>query len=247
MKYSICCLIYKSIHWLDFTYRQILKYTDLSDCEFFFVANDATTEVLAYLHNQSIPYHTLENSPFQRAEWFINNVYRGYNFGASRAKGDFLVLINSDMGFSPAWLDNLIKYYSGSNCITSRLVESGRLPSGQFGIEKDFGTDCTNYRESEFLDFAITISKPRVEDGGLFMPLLVPKTKFLACCGYPEGNIIPGSDIFHPLMAKPGEPCISGDLVLMQRLLTRGIKHQTAFDSIIYHFQRGESDSPQIN
>jgi hypothetical protein len=244
MKYSICCLIYKSIDWLNFTYRQILKYTDLSDSEFFFVANDATAEVSAYLSNRMIPHYVLENSPLQKEEWFINNVYRGYNFGASRAKGDFLIFINSDMGFSPAWLDNLVKYYNGSNCITSRLVESGRLPSGQFGIGKNFGTDCSNYREDEFLSFAAAIAEIGAKDGGLFMPLLVSKKDFLSSYGYPEGNIIPGSDIFNPVMAKLGESCISGDLVLMQRLLAGGgIKHQTAFDSIVYHFQRGESDS----
>ena len=57
---------------------------------------------------------------------------------------------------------------------------------------------------------------------------------------YPEGNICPESDIFHPIYAKIGEPCISGDNVLISRLKTIGIEHFTHFNSIIYHFQEGE-------
>jgi Glycosyl transferase family 2 len=243
MKFSICCLIYKSIQWLNFVQQQVLKYTDLHDGEFFFVANDATAEVLSYLCNNPVPYYIHENSPVQKEEWFINNVYRGYNFGARQAQGDFLVFINSDMGLSPKWLDNLAKYYNGSNCITSRLVESGRLSSGRFGIERNFGTDCHDYHEADFLNYAAIIAKAQVEEGGLFMPLLVKKEDFHSIGGYPEGNIIPGSNIFSPLLAKPGEACISGDLVLTQKLTARRVKHYTAFDSIIYHFQRGESDS----
>ena len=46
---SIACLIYKSTKWLDFVYKQITKYTNLIDNEFYFVANDACDKVLKHL------------------------------------------------------------------------------------------------------------------------------------------------------------------------------------------------------
>lgn len=240
---SIICLIYKSVEWLKFVYEQVLKYTDMKDKEFFFVANDASEEVLAYLRDNYIPHYIWNNTPEQRKEWFINNVYRAWNFGAQKAKGDFIVFINSDMAFTHGWFENLWKAYDGLNCITSRLVESGKLKSGQYGIEKDFGVDIKSYQESKFQEYAINMTINAVQDGGLYMPLLIRKDHFISVGGYPEGNIIPGSDIFKPVIAKKGEPVMSGDNVLMQKLRTKGVVHQTAFDSIVYHFQCGEMDS----
>ncbi|HWQ74320.1 MAG TPA: glycosyltransferase family 2 protein, partial [Syntrophomonas sp.] len=231
------------VAWLKFVYEQILKYTDMKGKEFFFVANDATDEVLGYLNENRIPHYVFHNTPEQQSEWYVNRVYRAYNFAASQARGDFLVFINSDMAFSPGWFDNLLKWYNGGNCITSRLVESGKLPSGLYGIEKDFGRDIDFYREEEFQTYAASIAESRLENNGLFMPLLIRKQHFDRVGGYPEGQVLDGSDIFHPVIAQWGEACVSGDTVLMQKLKHHGIIHQTAFDSIVYHFQWGEKDS----
>ncbi len=242
-QFSIICLIYKDIGWLKFVYEQVLKYTDLSDKEFFFVANDATAEVLNYLHANNIPYYEFNNTAEQRQEWYVNNVYRAYNFAAAKARGDILVMINSDMAFTPGWLDNLWKAYNGTNCVCSRLVESGKLPSGLYGIEKDWGRNYSSFNEEEFQRFAASIAVPQVKDGGLFMPLLIRKQHFAMVGGYPEGQVVIGSDIHNPVIAKWGEACISGDTVIMQKLKEHGIVHQTAFNSIVYHFQWGEKDS----
>jgi hypothetical protein len=242
MKLSICCLIYKSLPWLEFVYRQLQAHTNLSGQEFFFVANDATPEVLAYLQQHSIAHHIHHNSAAQQGEWFINNVYRAYNYGAGKAQGDFLVLINSDMAFSPNWLTNLVQAYNGGNCLTSRLIESGRLRSGQYGIERNFGTNYSNYRETDFLTFCQQTTAPQVREGGLYMPLLIHRETFLRVGGYPEGNVRQDSDLFIPTIAKPGEPCLPGDLALMRKLRRQGIIHQTVFNSLVYHFQRGEAD-----
>lgn len=128
-KYSVVCLIYKSIDWLQFVYSQVLKHTDLSETEFFFVANDPTDEVRDYLKYNYIPHHTWENTEEQKKDWHINNVYRAYNYGVNVAQGDFVILINSDMAFSPGWVDKLIEAYDGKSCIAARLVESGKLRS----------------------------------------------------------------------------------------------------------------------
>lgn len=242
-KFSIVCLIYKSVEWLQFVYEQVFRYTDMSDKELIFIANDANEAVFNYLRDNYIPYYVLENSPEQRSEWFINNVYRGYNYGARLARGEFLLFINSDMAFSVQWFEKLWEAYNGSNCVSPRLVESGKSNSGEYGIEMNFGRDCQSYRENEFLDYVASISEPRIENGGLFMPLLLRRDDFIRAGLYPEGNIVPGSDFFEPLIALEGSPCITGDNVLIQKLMLQGIVHQTVFNSIVYHFQCGEADS----
>jgi len=239
---SIICLIYKSVKWLEFVYEQVLRYTDMSNKEFFFVANDATDGVLQHLRTHYIPHYVWNNSAEQRREWFINNVYRAWNYGAKMARGDYLLFINSDMAFSPGWFERLFEKLNGQNCVTSRLVESGKLASGEYGISRNFGRSIEGYDEEGFLEYAKSVSRPVVRDGGLFMPLFIHRGGFLQVGGYPEGNIVPGSDFLNPSTAKQGEPCVSGDVVLMQKLQTIGIQHQTAFDSIVYHFQCGEMD-----
>lgn len=240
---SIVCLIYKSVELARFVHEQVLRYTDMRDKEFFFVANDATEDVLDYLRANYIPHFEWSNTEEQRREWYINNVYRAYNFGAEQARGDLVVFVNSDMAFSPGWLDALWEAYDGASAIASRLVESGKLTPGQHAIERDFGRTPTDYREQDFVDFAETIREPSVADGGLYMPLLVRRDAFLSIGGYPEGNLRPGSDIFHPDIALLGEPCVSGDNVMVQRLRSRGVYHRTASDSVVYHFQMGEIDA----
>lgn len=89
----------------------------------------------------------------------------------------------------------------------------GKLRSGQYGIERDFGRDYSNFREDEFIAYVKAISYPGVVDGGLFMPLLIRKEHFQAVGGCPEG-------------IAPGEPCILGFEVLNRKLQSRGIQQQ---------------------
>jgi len=243
-KFSLICLVYKSVEWLKFVHEQVFQYTDMTDKEFFFIANDANSTVLTYLRDNYIPHYVYTNTPQQQTEWFINNVYRAYNYAAGKARGDFVVFINSDMAFTPGWFDSLWQAYNGENCVSSRLVESGKLRSGQYGVERDFGRDYKAYQEIEFQQYAHNLAESKVVDGGLYMPLFIRKEHFERVGGYPEGNIVPGSDFHHPVIARLGEACISGDNVLMLKLKAQGIRHQTAFDSIVYHFQCGELDSP---
>jgi len=75
------------------------------------------------------------------------------------------------------------------------------------------------------------------------MPILLRKEHFFKVNGYPEGNLRKDSDIFSNKIALPNEEQVPGDKVLIKKLATIGIKHQTAFNSIVYHFQCGEQDS----
>jgi hypothetical protein len=40
---------------------------------------------------------------------YINNVYRAWNTAGKMAKGDYIIFLNSDFGFSDNWSENLIK------------------------------------------------------------------------------------------------------------------------------------------
>lgn len=237
---SYVCLIYKSTSWLKFVYNQILKYINLNNNEFFFVANDACEDVLDYLKYNDIPHYVHNNTEEQRKEWYINNVYRAYNLGGKMAKGNYIIFLNSDMAFSLNWSEKLIDTITADSCVASRLVERGVLRSGMHGIEKNFGDDYHNYRENDFIDYAKSIEENILYDSGLYMPLLISKKHLETINYYPEGNIVPGSDIFNPIYAKKGEPCIPGDKVFMEKLRHIGVYHKTNFNSIIYHFQQGE-------
>lgn len=240
---SIVALIYKSTDWLKFCYEQVLKYTDLKDKEFFFVANDASEEVKACLQEQYIPHYIFNNTEEHKQEWYINNVYRAWNYGATQAKGDYILFINSDMAFTPRWVEKLYAHLDGHNCVGSRLVESGKLATGGLNIEKDFGKLIEEYKELEFQEYAQTISLPELVEGGAFMPLLIKREDFLKVGGYPEGNVVRGSNIHHPTIGTKTDDLVSGDIVLMEKLAAQGIIHKTAFDSLSYHFQEGEMTS----
>lgn len=242
-KFSIICLIYKSVDWLKFVYSQVIKYTNMDDKEFIFIVNDGNESVKNYLKNNFIRHYIFNNTEDQRNEWYINNVYRAYNYGAQVSNGDFVVFINSDMAFTNNWFENLWASYDGKSCISSRLVESGKLRSGLYGIEKNFGSSPSNYMEVSFNEYARNIEEGVTRDGGLYMPLLIRKSHFIDVGMYPEGNIKANSqDIFNPIIASQGDELIPGDKILMQKLKSIGVEHKTAFNSIVYHFQCGEMD-----
>jgi GT2 family glycosyltransferase len=245
-KVTIVCLIYKSIGWLQFVYDQLLKYTDLSDKEFYFVANDATPQVLDYLKNNDIPHYIFNNTKEHRTHFYMNNVYRAYNFAVSKAKGEYVLLLNSDMAFSDGWLENLMEPMLNSNntniCVCSRLVESGKYPSGKYGVTGRYGQHYKEYNENGFLEFAKSLSVDELNEGGLYGPLLIRKEHFDKVGGYPEGNIAAGTNIWKPeIPVKQSFNVECGDVVLMKKLKFIGVKHYTVFNSIIYHFQAGES------
>ena len=240
VKVSIACLIYKSTRWLKFVYDQLLKHTDMTDKEFYFVANDACPAVLNYLKEHNIPHYIHNNTPEQRQGWYINNVYRAWNTAGRNAKGEYVVFINSDMAFSPGWLDNLMNKIDDTKIINSRLVERGIIRSGMYGIERNFGNVPDDYNEAEFLKYVTRMSNNNLMPGGLYMPCLIKKEHLEKVGYYPEGNIVPGSDMFNPVYSQLGEPCIPGDAVFIEKLKTIGVLHWSAFDSIVYHFKEGE-------
>ena len=78
-KVSIICLIYQSPEYADYFYDNIMAYTpeiESGEAEFFFVANDATTEVLELLKKRGYPHYVNNNPHYTNEELFA----RGFSF-----------------------------------------------------------------------------------------------------------------------------------------------------------------------
>lgn len=244
---TLVSLIYSSVEWLEFQYSELLRLAkDLpqGEAEILFVANDASQEVIRFLKDNAIP-HVEVSTKKSADEWFINSVYRAYNLAVERSSTEYVVLVNSDMAYSRGSLSSLMKRANPNLFVASRLVELGVMPSGQFGIEKDFGSKPKTFRKKDFEKYAIEISQDATEHGGLYMPLLVHRKTFLELGGFPEGNLIRSSLESYvggsaPTIAEPTQDLIPGDAAFMLKAAKSGIHHVTAFDSVVYHFQAGE-------
>lgn len=244
---SIICLIYRSTSFAKAVYESLYLYTpELRDgrAELLFVANDATDEVLDFLEKSTYNYVVNNNKVFSEKELFkmgygtpeyIHRVYRGYNYGIKKCKGNIIVLINSDNMFSPHWLNNLFEKLEKNIVVCSQLVERRHPKFGVFptAIHGEFGSHPDNYREEEFLSFAKDISWNKLKHGGAYMPCMSYKSNFEDVGYYPEGNIA-GS--------KFEEIVQYGDENLYDKLLREGILHTTACNSIVYHFKEGERE-----
>lgn len=240
MKITILGMIYKSPGYLDFMMDQIRRYCtnfDSNQVDYLIVANDASEGIKRKLVLEGIN-HIVFNNPDPNA-YYMNRIYRAWNFVGMNAPGDVIVFINSDMAFTPGWLPKLLKHFNKGTIPCSRLVESGKLSSGEYGISKDFGRTYSNYNEPGFLKFASEVQTPEVKAGGLFMPVAFYKEDFVQSGGYPEGNIYAGG-----VGAYPGPFVESGDhYFFYKNAVMQNKKHITVFDSVVYHIQEGEKDA----
>jgi hypothetical protein len=248
---SIVSLIYASPLYADAVFNSISRNTPLGkDCAFYFVANDPTEALLAHLKLRGYPYrlHLNPERPseaelFERgigAPAYLHGVYRAWNYAVESAPGDEVCLVNSDMMFSPRWLENLMKHLADDTIVCSQLVERNHPRHGVFpgAYERDFGSSPDKFDETSFQAFAArhrTISPDMVRRDGGYSPLLCRKRILLEAGGYPEGNLHDGTRF-----ENIGE---YGDAALIRKLAERGVRHITAMDSIVYHFKEGEMES----
>jgi glycosyltransferase involved in cell wall biosynthesis len=251
---TLVCLIYSGVDWLEFQYGELLalqKELAPGEVEILFVANDANQEVLNFLIENNIPYVV---APGRKSpdEWYIDSVYRAYNFGAKQAQGKFLLFVNSDMAYAPGFLHAMVEAATAGTYVTAKLVESGRLTPAKIAIKKNFGKSLKSFKRKSFYRYAQKLQAPTQQDGGLYMPAIVSKDDFLSCEGFPEGNIksesvadyIAGAAY---LTAKVGDDLISGDDAFIRRFLFQDGKHITINSAIVYHFQEGEKSSASLS
>jgi len=239
---EVISLIYKSTDYLRFIVDQWIdtcseglvtddpyRWVDADSgwsASFRVVANDATDSVLDKLESIGVE-HTVYNDA-KPEDYYMNRVYRAWNFAGASSLAEHLCFVNSDMAFSPGWLKNLLKYHDGKLIPCSRLVESGKLKSGAHAISLDFGRRPGRFKRDAWAQYVESASTDRVFSGGLYMPCIFEKQKFVDSGGYPEGNI-------------GGR---SGDAQFFERLHDDyGMNHITVGDSLVYHIQEGEKDA----
>lgn len=251
---TIVCLIYSGVDWLEFQYGELLalqKELAPGEVEILFVANNANEEVLDFLRENHIP-HVVARGRLSPEEWYINSVYRGYNYGAKQAKGKYLLFVNSDMAYAPGFLHAMVEEATGGIYVTAKLVESGRLRPAEIAIKKNFGKTLKSFKRKSFYRYAGKIQNPVRQDGGLYMPAIISKDDFLSCNGFPEGNIkseslsqyIAGGSY---LIANMGDQLSSGDSAFIRKFIAGGGKHVTINSAIVYHFQEGEKSSANLS
>ena len=227
MTHSVIGMIYRSLDYLEFMLRGMKP--DL------IVANDATPQVLDALQASGVKY--LDYRDPKPNDYYLNRVYRAWNAGAKAAESDVIVFCNSDMHGAPNWLPNLLKHLTPDTIPCSRLVESGKMPSGQHALVQDFGRSAKTFEQHHFERYAKIVSKRDVVGGGLFMPCAFNRREFLDAGGYPEGNICKGG-----VGAHETKVLRSGDEFFFRETLKEK-RHVTVMNSIVYHIQQAEMDS----
>lgn len=254
-KVTIVSLIYKSSNYADFIYNQLYRHTEeLKDgsADFFFIANDATEEVLTHLKNKRYKFYDHKNPKKTDQELFelgigwpnyLYGVYKAWNEAILKSETDLICLVNSDMGFSPGWLTNMLSKITENTVIGSKLVEriGGKFPpfindiTGSRALIGNYGWNPNNYDEEGFLQFTKFNKKDGVEPGGAYMPILLHKSNAVKVGLYPEGNLHNGIN-FNQIKEY-------GDQNFIKKLKENGIEFKTALDSLVYHFKEGEMSS----
>lgn len=235
---EIISLIFKSCDYLELIHKE-LKSENCKvegwDISLRIVANDATPEVISKLKSLDIPY-TIYNDP-KPNDYYLNRVYRCWNYAGQTSESDNICFVNSDMVFSEDWLKNLLKHHDGINIPCSRLIESGKMLSGAHAISHNCGRKPKEINFSVWSDVVRNTKSDEVRDGGLFMPCIFETKRFVESGMYPEGNIY--SDGVGTLNGFVQ----SGDDWYFKKLTKDyGMKHITVFDSLVYHIQEGEKD-----
>jgi hypothetical protein len=239
---SIGCLIYRSPRYCDFVYDSLHRYTPAlvdGTAEFYFVANDATPEVLTHLTSKGYRHYVHTNTPMTRERMlarglafpiYMPNVYKGFNRIISEASGEYVVTISSDMAFSPGWLEALIAAQDGNSIVSSQLLEgSARANTAAGSIPCDLGYTIHGFDEGAFLNWAAKHRADGTRPGGQYGPMMLPMAAVHRNGVFPEGNVADGNYYGLP-----------GDRVMAERWAKLGTPHITARGSVVYHFYEGE-------
>lgn len=222
---TLVVLVYRSLKWLDWLQKGAKEALGRTKYRWLVVANDATEEI------RRDPRVDIDFRNDDPSEFYINRVYRAWNEGVIQAPTSLVCMLNSDMFPSPGWLDQLMvtKQRNPWTVPTSLLVESGRLPSAMPEYVRNFGRNPDGFDEQGFLNHAAQVRKyDKLEDGRLYMPILVDREEFIDVGMYPEGN----------------PPGTTGDKDLIARYADAGFKHVTCLGSVVYHCQLGEQEWP---
>lgn len=241
---EIITLVYKSPSYLNLIAGELQKTLDeheedlLFDVQAKIIGNDPTDEIAKLLPQCNLPY-LIYHDPEPNSH-YLGRVYSAYNYGGFNSSAELICFVNSDMVFHRGWLANLLKHYDGVNIPCSRLVESGKMRSGAWGISYNFGRTPETIDREGFYEFCRQISRDKLVRSGLYMPCLLNKELFIKTGGFPRGNIYesgPGR--------RDSKFVMSGDQYYFYEVLEKeyGLRHCTVLDSLVLHIQEGELHS----
>jgi len=228
---TVALLIYKSKKYLDFVIESLRRHeSSVYNVEYLIVANDATEEVkhcARCYESEDVKVVIHEND--NPDDWWIQNVYEAWNVCLKEAETPAVCFVNSDMAFSRGWLDNLMKYDLEKYIPTSWLVESGRLRSLTGLLSRDFGKLIDSFDVGGFERFVADVTCDDYESGvGAYMPSVFLKEVLESVGGWDKNKTVAGK-------------VIPGDNITFGKLADLGFERIMVKDSIVYHFQRGES------
>jgi GT2 family glycosyltransferase len=171
---------------------------------------------------------------------YLTSVYAAYNFGVTLSNTDEVILVNSDMIFSPNWLAILLSANRDKSVISCSLVERNHPKFSTFpgAIQKNFGSTFLFFKRKSWEKFTRTkadFESTNLVQGGPFMPTLFRKSWFEEYGGYHEGNIGDGEDTERVVEYS--------DIDFFKKLRDRGISHLSASNSFCYHFKEGERET----
>jgi hypothetical protein len=109
--------------------------------------------------------------------------------------------------------------------------------SGTYGISFNCGRNPKEINYELWENMVNFNKSDKLENGGLFMPCIFNKDRFIESGMYPEGNIYrDGIGTLNGFVE-------SGDSWYFKKLEKEyRMKHITVFDSLVYHIQEGEKD-----
>lgn len=248
---SIVSLIYKSPTYAKCLWEMLQRTTPelaSGEAEFFFVANDATDEVLECLEYQEIPHVRHHNPHRSEKELFalgygkpeyLHRVYRGWNRGICDAKADCVVVLSSDHVMLPGWLCTLRDKWHRRLALSTLTIEPARhmelFPSsvggGTGAVRGDHGCGWCAFDVEGFETQAQSLVRNVMTRGGAHQPTMFSKTEVIHAGMYPEGNLHAGT--FNRIKEY-------GDRRLFRILAQNGVEHKTYHGTVAYHFQEGE-------
>lgn len=233
-------MVYRSPAFLKFLCDQLGFYKN-----FRVVANDPSGDLKLWTTFEDIYLDPKPN------DYYLNRVYRCWNYCVESSKAEYVCLVHTDMAFSANWLKNLERRLDGKTLPCSRMVEPGYqrpdgriLVPGEHALEIDLGRDPVRFPKDVWESVAADLSEDRVEPGGLYGCPVIHRDTFLSVGGFPEGNITKdgrittGEDDSYVEALKGN--LTSGDAYLFKKMEDAGFKHVTCFDSLVYHMQEGE-------
>jgi hypothetical protein len=175
---------------------------------------------------------------------YIGRVYAAYNFGIEQCTTEKVVLINSDMIFSPGWLTSLLKLENGRCVVSPTLVERNHPRFGVFpsAVEQNFGRSFRSFKSKKWETFlrSQNLGNDTASEGGSYMPALFHTNWFKRFGYYPEGNL----RLPHLEYDKVSK---FGDEFLFETFKKNGIGHITDPNSFCYHFKEGERSTSLVS